>query len=121
MRIARFTVDGETRDFPFDLAMLSECDECERLTGWKWHEMVSNLLDSRARAIQFAWWIAGKRAGVTEVLSEVDFNIAAAKLELIIEDEDEAEAPAELGVTDDEGPFGQEPEPSPDSEALETI
>ena len=102
----------EDRDWPLDLGsmLLSEAEECETLTGWTTPQWVDALLDSRARAIKFAYYLARRRAGEPLDYASIDLNLNDITWGDGGDDDDgEVEAPPELGVTGDgEGPTGPE-------------
>lgn len=106
MAVWTMTLDGETWKFDSDHMLVSEAIECEKLTGWTTSEWWDAFLNDRALAKVFFYWLARKRAGdpLTVPFTDVDFDQGA--VEWGVEGVEVAEVPAELGVTDDEGPTG---------------
>lgn len=71
------TVDDETRTLDLNSMPIKDAMECERLTSWSWIEWRENLAADRASAVAFAWWLAGKRAGLdVGRFSELDLDLA---------------------------------------------
>ena len=104
-----------------DLATMPirEATLCEKYTGMSWVEWRNALGDDRALAVQFAWWLAGNRAGDEGRFSDVDIDLAQLRwsVELspeeealvdAIEDEDGAADDADLptGLAEEETPAG---------------
>jgi hypothetical protein len=71
------TAGDESRALDLSTMPIKDAAECERLTGWSWAEWRENLGHDRANAVAFAWWIAGRRAGVdVGKFSEIDLDLA---------------------------------------------
>lgn len=87
--VISMTVDGTTRELDLNSMMLSEAQECRRLTGMHWHEWRSELFESDATAIAFAWWLACKRAGepLEGSFASVDFDLGTADMHRVVEDD----------------------------------
>lgn len=67
----------ETRSLDLGTMPIRDASDCERLTGWTWVEWREALTQDRAQAVQFAWWLAGKRDNLSQVkFSDVDLDLA---------------------------------------------
>jgi len=113
MAIVRLTLGDDVLDINLDSMMVSEGEDCERLTGWTVPEWGANFIKGRARAVKFAYWLALSRAGRAPDFSTLDFDMVAMSYEIVEEDDDAATSPADLGVTDDQGPTGLDLEAIP--------
>jgi hypothetical protein len=113
MATVRLTLGDDVLDINLDSMMVSEGEDCERLTGWTVPEWGANFIKGRARAVKFAYWLALSRAGRAPDFTTLDFDMVAMAYDVVDEDEAAATTPADLGVTDDEGPTGPEQEAAP--------
>jgi len=70
-------VGEETLTIDTGSMMLSEADDCERLTGWTVGEWDKALMDNRANAVRFAYWLGRKRAGnpVEGDFADIEFDL----------------------------------------------
>ena len=98
MPVIRFTYGDEVRDLDIMSMLMSEAEQCESLTGWSVNEWHSELARNRVAAVRFAWWLAGRRAGVTERYSDVDLDLRRLGLEVIAS---EGEEPVGGGDTEE--------------------
>lgn len=99
-------------DVSLDSMMVSEAEDCERLTGWTVAEWAQSFITGRARAVKFAYWLGLARSGRPADFASLDFDMLAMQYEAV-NDEAEAAAPAALGVGDDEGPTSPEQAATP--------
>lgn len=84
MPILRFTYDGsDVRDLDVMSMLMSEAEQCESLTGWTEDEWRAEMARNKAAAVRFAWWLAGRRAGVAERYSEVDLDLRRLSVEVV--------------------------------------
>lgn len=90
MAILRFTHDDEVRDLDVTTFLMSEAESCESLTGWTEDEWRDALTHNKVGAVRFAWWLAGKRAGVEERYSSVDLDLRRLRVEAVLTDEEQA-------------------------------
>ena len=90
MAILRFTHGDEVRDLDVMTFLMSEAESCESLTGWTEDEWRDALTKNRVQAVRFAWWLAGKRAGVEERYSSVDLDLRRLRVEAVLTDEEQA-------------------------------
>ncbi len=103
----------ESRTLEWDRMPIADAIECERITGWTYQEWRRALLEDRAQAIAYGWWLAGKRAGVdvgsfAEFLRSDTFDLGALRIEPILTDEERAVVEADESEADEEGPTGPE-------------
>lgn len=101
----------ESRTLDLSTMPIKDAMECERLTSWSWIEWREALASDRATAVAFAWWLAGKREGLSVGrFSDLDLDLAklrwAAELS---DDEKELLEPAGDGGDDDEGDDADRP------------
>lgn len=102
MALLRFTHGDEVRDLDVMTFLMSEAESCESLTGWTEDEWRDALTKNKVGAVRFAWWLAGKRAGVEERYSSVDLDLRRLRVEAVLSDDERAEAAdAEEGVDAD--------------------
>ena len=94
MPILRFTHGDEVRDLDVTVMLMSEAESCESLTGWTEDEWRDGLTRNKVQAVRFAWWLAGKRAGVEERYGSVDLDLRRLRVEAVLTDEERAEAEA---------------------------
>jgi len=113
MATVRLTLGDDVLDINLDSMMVSEGEDCERLTGWTVPEWGTNFIKGRARAVKFAYWLALSRDGRSPDFSTLDFDMVAMSYEIVDEEDEAATSPADLGVTDDEGPTGLDLEAIP--------
>lgn len=102
-----FTYDGnEKRVLDVEVLLMSEAETCEKLTGWTEDEWRQAMVDNRVQALKFAWWLAGKRAGVEEQYSTVDLDLRKLNTDVALDAEEQAvldeEADAALPTSSDE-------------------
>lgn len=84
------TVDDETRTLDLASMPIKDAMECERLTSWSWIEWRENLAADRASAVAFAWWLAGKRAGLdVGRFSELDLDLAKMRWSAELSDDEQ--------------------------------
>lgn len=114
------TVGEETRTLDLASMPIKDAMECERLTSWSWIEWRENLSQDRASAVAFAWWLAGKRAGLdVGRFSELDLDLAKMRWSAELSDDerellDAQEAASDEDSGDDvERPTGLEQEETP--------
>lgn len=104
--IITMTIGAESRSLDLATMPIKDAQECERLTGWTWTEWRNSLAEDRANAVAYAWYLAGRRAGL-EVGRFGDIDIDLAKLRWTAEMSDEekqlAEA-ADSAADEDEDP-----------------
>jgi len=90
-------VGEETLTIDTGSMMLSEADDCERLTGWTVNEWDKALMDNRANAVRFAYWLGRKRAGnpVEGDFADIEFDLGIVdwKVELPEPAEDDGPRP----------------------------
>ncbi len=98
MPILRFTYDDDVRDLDVMSMLMSEAESCESLTGWTEDEWRTELTHNKVGAVRFAWWLAGKRAGVAERYSDIDLDLRKLGVEVV---PSEGEEP--VGGDDEEG------------------
>lgn len=97
------TVGEETRTLDLASMPIKDAMECERLTSWSWIEWRDNLSQDRASAVAFAWWLAGRRAGLdVGRFSELDLDLAKMRWSAELSD-DEQEMLDAQGSSEDEG------------------
>ena len=115
MALLRFEYDGEVRDFDVTTFLMSEAESCESLTGWTEDEWRTGLGGNRVQAIRFAWWLAGKRAGVEERYSSVDLDLRRLRVEAVLTDEEQAAqvADEDREAADADLPTGRDDAPEP--------
>lgn len=89
MPVLRFTHGDETRDLDVNVMLMSEAESCESLTGWTEDEWRSALTENKVGAVRWAWWLAGKRAGVDERYSSIDLDLRKLGVEIVPSDDDE--------------------------------
>ena len=102
------TLGDDVLDINLESMMVSEGEDCERLTGWTVPEWGQAFIKGRARAVKFAYWLGLARAGRAVDFSALDFDMVAMSYEVIDDTIVSETSPADLGVTDDEGPTGPE-------------
>lgn len=95
---------GDQGPWALDLQTMkvSEAEQCEALTGWEAEQWRDALFENRARAVKFAVWLARTRAGETVAWKDLDFDLADLNWDAVDENGDVVEAPAELGVTEEQ-------------------
>ena len=108
------TAGQESRALDLATMPIKDAADCERLTSWTWTEWRSALARDSASAVAFAWWLAGRRAGV-EVgrFSDVDLDLAKLNWSVELSDEEQAameSAGDESAEGDAERPTGPEVE-----------
>jgi len=107
------TVGDQSRTLDWDHMPLPDAIECERVTGWTYHEWRKALIEDKAQAVAYAWWLAGKREGVdvgrfADALKDETLDLGALSIEVIPDEEPEAQP-----AGDAEGPTGPEQEATP--------
>lgn len=118
MRI-NMTVSDETRTLDLASMPIKDAMECERLTGWSWVEWRENLAADRASAVAFAWWLAGRRAGVdVGRFSDLDLDLAKIRWNAELSDDEQELVDAQQASDEDAGddadrPTGLEPVETP--------
>ncbi len=101
------SVDGTEWPLSLDKIKLSEAEECEKRTGWTVSEWIDALVDTRARAIKFALYLAMTRSGDGAVdWDTLDMDLSDVKWD--DGGDDTADTPSQLGVPEGEGPTGPE-------------
>lgn len=88
------THGDQARDLDLSTMPIKEAALCEQYTGMSWVEWRSALAADRATAVQFAWWLAGSRAGEGGRFSDVDIDLAKLRWSVELSDEEQAEADA---------------------------
>ncbi len=111
---------GEDRTLDWDSMPMPDAIACQKQTGMTYSEWRKSLLREDAEAIAFAWWIAGRRAGVdvgryVDLLEDRDFDLGALQVEPVLTEEEQAaiDKVDEDGAAADEGPTGPEQEATP--------
>jgi len=96
--------DGTERELDMSTMKMRESMECQSLTGWTWPEWRSHLIEDRAEAVTFAWFLACKRHGDDVTFSGLLDTLDQAKISFEVKESDDgpADKPAELGA--EEGP-----------------
>lgn len=92
MAVLRFTYGDEARDLDVTTMLMSEAESCEKLTGWTEDEWRTEMAEGKVAAVRFAWWLAGKRAGVEERYSSIDLDLRKIGYEVVLTDEEKAAA-----------------------------
>ena len=97
---------------------IKDAAECERLTGWSWVEWRESLASDKSAAVGFAWWLAGRRAGVEQgKFSDLELDLAKLRWSVELSDEEksqvEAAESAECVEEDESLPTGPEKEETP--------
>ena len=102
--IITITHDDTARDLDLGTMKMRESIECQNLTGWTWPEWRNYLIEDRAEAVTFAWYLACKRHGDDVSFTELLDILDQAKISFDVKesDDDPADKPAELGA--EEGP-----------------
>jgi len=108
----------DERVLDWDSMPLPDAIACQKQTGMTYVEWRRALLDDRAEAIAFGWWIAGRRAGVdvgrfTDLLEDETFDLGDLRIEPVLTDEEQAALDKDDEDTDEEGPTGPEQEATP--------
>lgn len=98
MPLLRFTYDDETRDLDIMSMLMSEAELCETLTGFTEDEWRDQLTHNRVGAVRFAWFLAGRRAGASERMSDIDLDLRRLKVQVVASDGEEP-----VGGGDEEG------------------
>lgn len=99
---------------------IKDAAECERLTGMPWTEWRAALAEDRSSAVAFAWYLAGKRAGV-EVGRFTDIDLDLAKLRWSVELSEEEQAAVDTAESEDsEGEDADLPTGPVEAETLAT-
>jgi hypothetical protein len=99
------TFGDESRTLDLASMPIREAAECERLTGWTWTEWRTHLAEDRANAVAFAWWLAGRRAGLdVGKFTDVDLDLAKLRWAVELSDEEQAQVDAAEEAADDEDP-----------------
>jgi hypothetical protein len=100
----------ESRSLEITTMPIADAIACEKFADMTWVEWREALLEDRAVAVQFGWWLAGRRAGVVEKFSEVDIDLARISWSVELSDDErataEADEPAADEATDAERPTG---------------
>lgn len=91
----------ETRSLDIMAMPIADAIACEQYTDMPWTDWRAAVLDDRALAIQFAWWLAGRREGVTEKFSSIDLDLAQMEWSSELTDEEKADV---KGVRDEADP-----------------
>jgi len=120
MPIMEVTMDPDT-DPPvvvvldLDTMKMDEAEECEKLTGWTRQQWLEALFEDRVRAVKFFIYLARKRAGDPVEWDDIDFDLGRTEWKALDDPDAPADAPAALGVGDDEAgvPTGPEAEQEP--------
>lgn len=89
------TPDGPVeRDLDRSTLMASEAVECEKLTGWTHSDWWEALVNNKAQATLFAWWLACKRAGkpAAAKFSALDIDLAKLVFDWSLSPEEEERA-----------------------------
>jgi hypothetical protein len=85
----------ESRSLDLGTMPIKDAAECERLTGWSWVEWREALASDKAAAVGFAWWLAGRRAGVEQgKFSDLDLDLAKLRWSIELSDEEKAQVEA---------------------------
>ena len=92
----------ETRTLDVMTMPIADAIACEQYTDMPWTDWRAAVFDDRAVAIQFAWWLAGRRQGVAEKFSAVDLDLAAMDWSSEFTDEEKAALEAVRDDDDDE-------------------
>lgn len=96
------TFHDETRNLDLESMPIRDAAECERLTGWSWTEWREALKSDRAQAVAFAWWLAGRRAGLDQgKFSEVDLDLAKMRWSAEFSPEEQSLMDAEAAAEED--------------------
>lgn len=104
------TLGDTSIDVDLESMLVSEAEDCERLTGWTVPEWAQSFMKGRARAVKFAYWLGLARSGSPADFASLDFDMVAMTYEVVNEDDADAQAPAALGVTDTDEPGPTSPE-----------
>lgn len=89
----------ESRSLDLATMPIKDAAECERLTGWSWVEWREALASDKSAAVGFAWWLAGRRAGVEQgKFSDLDLDLAKLRWSVELNDEEKAQ----LETTEDD-------------------
>lgn len=96
---------GEPRALDMTSMPIGDAIACEQFTDMTWTDWRDALFENRALAVQFAWWLAGRREGVTEKFSAVDLDLAQMDWSAEFTDEEQAalDAIEALEKADDAG------------------
>jgi len=110
-----FKHKDEERVLEWETMPVPDAITCEKVTGMTHVEWRNAMIDDRAEALAFGWWIAGHRAGIdvgpfVDLLEDRSFDLWALSV-IAVPDEDQA-APVDKGKSD-EGPTGPEQEATP--------
>ena len=83
----------ESRSLDLATMPIKDAAECERLTGWSWVEWREALASDKSAAVGFAWWLAGRRAGVEQgKFSDLDLDLAKLRWSVELSDEEKKRA-----------------------------
>lgn len=108
--------DAEVVTLDLDTMMMDEAEECEKLTGWTRQQWLESLFEDRVRAVKFFIYLARKRAGVKDVDWEaINVDMGHTEWKALDDPDAPADAPAALGVSDDEAGVPTGPEADQDS------
>jgi hypothetical protein len=81
----------ETRSLDISTMPIRDASDCERLTGMTWVEWREALTQDRALAVQFAWWLAGKRDNLTQPkFSDIDLDLATLRWDVELSEAEQA-------------------------------
>lgn len=80
----------ETRTLDITSMPIGDAIACEQFTDMTWTDWHDAVFENRALAVQFAWWLAGRREGVTEKFSAVDLDLAQMDWSAEFTDEEQA-------------------------------
>lgn len=110
--------DAETPDVvevDLDTMLMDEAEECEKLTGWTRQQWLEALFEDRVRAVKFFIYLGRKRAGQAVDWDTINVDMARTEWKALDDPDAPADAPAALGVGDDETgvPTGPEAEQAP--------
>lgn len=85
----------ESRSLDLATMPIKDAAECERLTGWSWVEWREALASDKSAAVGFAWWLAGRRAGVEQgKFSDLDLDLAKLRWSVELSDEEKSQVEA---------------------------
>jgi hypothetical protein len=81
----------ESRSLDLATMPIKDAAECERLTGWSWVEWREALASDKSAAVGFAWWLAGRRAGIEQGrFSDLDLDLAKLRWSVELDEDEQA-------------------------------
>jgi len=101
----------ESRTLDLGSMPIKDAMECERLTSWSWIEWREALANDKAQAVAFAWWLAGKREGLSVGrFSDLDLDLAKLRWSAeLSDDEKELVEAGQPAADEDEGDDADRP------------